>query len=177
MKRNAFFNAIRRRYTTITGVALLFLATLVVGPIIADLRGEEKSTSDPGTPGSPPKREVSEIKVEELRTMTSDALEKMAKQFAAERKTADALQTYRVLVEKDPARLAARNELAALLTQTRDFPAAAEEFAEIVRRDPKNAEAHHRLGVALYQAGKTNQGIAELVEALRLKADLLAARK
>jgi tetratricopeptide (TPR) repeat protein len=65
--------------------------------------------------------------------------------------------------------------LANVLVETRLFPAAAEEYALLLRRAPEIAEAHFGLGNALFNLGRIDEAIACYEEALRRRPGFAAA--
>jgi Flp pilus assembly protein TadD len=106
-----------------------------------------------------------------------NSLHERARTLAADGRMVEAKTAYRTLIEQQPTANAIRHEYGVLLAQAGELEASAAIFTEIVKRDPNDAEAHHLLGLALYKQGKSSQAIDAIVEALRLKPDLLVARK
>src|SRR5438094_6050784 len=50
----------------------------------------------------------------------------------------------------------------------RDFPEAERHYREVLRLDPAQVDAHHLLGVVLFETGRTEEALASLEQALRL---------
>lgn len=67
--------------------------------------------------------------------------------------------------------------LATALAATGRIPEAIARYQTVVQQAPGRADAHCRLGVLLVNSGRRDQGIAELLEALRLKPDYAEARQ
>ena len=57
------------------------------------------------------------------------------------------------------------------LAEDRRIDESRAEYAEAVRSEPTNADAHYGLAVLLAMQGRTDAAIAEYSEALRLKPD------
>lgn len=66
----------------------------------------------------------------------------------------------------------ARAGRAAVSAIRQDWPAAEEDLRVWVSQDPETANAHHRLGRALFLSGQTKTGLAELVKAYELDDSL-----
>jgi tetratricopeptide (TPR) repeat protein len=60
--------------------------------------------------------------------------------------------------------------------EAKQLDVAAQEFEEILRLDPHNAEARASLGAIAFNQGKYPQAVKELQESLKLKPDLLNAQ-
>ena len=64
-----------------------------------------------------------------------------------------------------------------IFTQAHRFPEAVEEFTQVVRFDPANANAHNDLGAALFQLGDYEKAAEQFNEALRIDPSYVYARK
>lgn len=123
------------------------------------------------------KASAGQVPTPDFRSKNAAELHARARQLAVENKAAEAVQTYRTLLATAPDLNDARRDLGKLLLKTGDIPAAQKELEECVRRDASEADAHFHLGIAQYRLGQTSQGIASMVEALRLKPDFDEGRK
>src|SRR5687768_7374583 len=155
-------------------IPLIFFSVVAMAadPPARDRKGA-RAIERPGTrpavtaPGAP----------NDFRSKNAADMHARARQLVEENKAADAVQVYRTLLSTEPEMDAARRDLGKLLLQIRDNAAAQKEFEELVRRNAGDADAHFNLGIAQYRLGQTSQGIASMVEALRLKPDFAEARK
>jgi superkiller protein 3 len=64
-----------------------------------------------------------------------------------------------------------------VLAQAHRFPEAVEEFTQVLRLDPANANAHNDLGSAWFQLGDYEKAAAQFSEALRIDPSHAYARK
>ena len=78
-------------------------------------------------------------------------------------------------VVKDFPDPAAERELAGLYLEAKQYEPAAMHYRHLLARDPKNAELHHALGIALTAQGKFAEAEAELVAAVNANPDLKEA--
>jgi len=69
-------------------------------------------------------------------------------------------------VADHPDDVAARLDLARRYMQTGDVQGAVDQYLTALSLDPNNAEAHAALGYLLYQAGKPDEGLKQIEEAL-----------
>ncbi|MBI5494272.1 MAG: tetratricopeptide repeat protein [Deltaproteobacteria bacterium] len=92
----------------------------------------------------------------------------MGEILLAEKDQAAGLTTLRRAVELDGSQLKARFQLAMFAMEARDFNGAAEQYEEILRRDPKNLTALHNLGLALQGQGKFGPAREALLNAARI---------
>src|SRR5687768_9492123 len=122
-------------------VMLAMSATLATGA----------QTPAPKTPSTPPAANLESTSREELSAMAPERLHEHARALAAADKLPAAKDAYRMLLARQGDLAAARNELAAVLLRSGENAAAAEQYRELLRVDPKDADAHHKLGVALYR--------------------------
>ena len=84
---------------------------------------------------------------------------------------------FRKAITLQPQNSQSRFFLATALEGLGEYEQAREAYSELIRIHPQQAEGHLGLGVLLLkQANKTEEGISELSEAVRLKGDLYEAR-
>ena len=76
---------------------------------------------------------------------------------------------------KDSTDPAAERELAALYLEAKQYEPAALHYRSLLARDPRNAELHHALGIALTRQGKYAEAEAELAAAVNANPDLKEA--
>ncbi|MBI1809675.1 MAG: tetratricopeptide repeat protein [Gemmatimonadetes bacterium] len=87
---------------------------------------------------------------------------------------AGARRAYETVVDALPSFAEARNNLAALLAQSREFDAAIAHLREATRAQPAYADAWHNLGLALAQRGRPADAVAPLRTAVELQPDRAA---
>ena len=63
------------------------------------------------------------------------------------------------------------------MARQRQLPAAEDHFAEVVRLEPHNADAHYNLGNALFELGNYAAAELQYLQVLRLKPDDTAAQR
>jgi tetratricopeptide (TPR) repeat protein len=88
---------------------------------------------------------------------------------------AEARQSLESAVRIDPTFTRARLELAEVLEEAEDFPAAATAYRELSRARPDDVSLHFRLAVAARKAGLIDEAISEYQSALRLDPSLSEA--
>ncbi len=88
---------------------------------------------------------------------------------------AEARQALERAVQIDPTFTRARLELAEVLDEAEDFPAAAAAFRELLRSNPDDVSLHFRLAVVARKAGLVDEAISEYQTALRLDPSLSEA--
>jgi tetratricopeptide (TPR) repeat protein len=88
---------------------------------------------------------------------------------------AEARQSLESAVRIDPTFTRARLELAEVLEEAEDYPAAAAAYRELSRARPDDVSLHFRLAVAARKAGLVDEAIAEYQSALRLDPSLSEA--
>jgi tetratricopeptide (TPR) repeat protein len=88
---------------------------------------------------------------------------------------AEARQALERAVQIDPTFHRARTELAEVLEEADDFPAAAAAYRELSRAEPEDVSLHFRLAVAARKAGLIDEAISEYQAALRLDPSLSEA--
>ena len=88
----------------------------------------------------------------------------------------EALDTYRKLVEIDPAHPEALNNLGAALFRTGGYQDAAGLFRQAIAADPNYAEANHNLGTVLRWMGEMEESELSFRRALKLKPNYVDAR-
>jgi Flp pilus assembly protein TadD len=105
------------------------------------------------------------------------ALKAQGDQLLRENKPLEAAQAFDKAVEADPMYADARGSLATLLLDLGRSDLAYQQYAELTRQRPKDANAFYGMGMAAYREGRLGEGIERLGEALRLDPDLAAARR
>jgi peroxiredoxin len=100
-------------------------------------------------------------------------LESMKKTYAVtkgeDRKSLDEMiASYEAGLEKNPGAFPKRLELAEFYRRKGDFRNAERTLRKAVELKSRNAEAHYRLGVILYQQGRIEEGVSEWEKAFKL---------
>jgi tetratricopeptide (TPR) repeat protein len=96
----------------------------------------------------------------------------------ADRRAGDLVEARQALeraVLIDPTFTRARMELAEVLEESEDFPAAAAAYRELSRSSPKDVSLHFRLAVAARKAGRIDEAISEYQTAVKLDPSLSEA--
>ena len=83
---------------------------------------------------------------------------------------------YERALERDPAHVKARTNLAVNLFQLGQVGRAGRELTRVLAIDPENAGAHTNLGVVLVQQGQVERAVGEFREALRIDPQQVQAR-
>jgi tetratricopeptide (TPR) repeat protein len=91
---------------------------------------------------------------------------------------AEQVRWFQAAVAAHPGNVAAHNALGGVLCDDRrDYDGAVACFREAIRLDPKNAIAHHNLGIVLRDTGDTDGAIAKFRDALRLDPEFIHAHR
>ncbi len=96
----------------------------------------------------------------------------------ADRRAGDLVEARQALeraVQIDPTFTRARTELAEVLEEAEEFPAAAAAYRELSRSSPSDVSLHFRLAVAARKAGLIDEAISEYQTAVRLDPSLSEA--
>ena len=88
----------------------------------------------------------------------------------------DAVGEYERALERDPAHVKARTNLAVNLVNLGQVERASRELTRVLAIDPGNASAHTNLGLVFAQQGKIEPAVRELREALRIDPMQVQAR-
>ncbi len=88
-------------------------------------------------------------------------------------KLPDAANSFRKLLEADPAFPGARRSLGALLAVTGDVNGAMEQYKLALQSNPQDAETHLNLGATLVRIGRIGEALRAFDQALQLKPDLV----
>jgi tetratricopeptide (TPR) repeat protein len=91
--------------------------------------------------------------------------------LAARSKTDEARTEFNTVLAAEPGNVKALRGLGMLQTRAKD-PAAADTFRRVVDLEPRSADAHVNLGIALADLGKQDAALNEFSEAVRLAPNL-----
>jgi tetratricopeptide (TPR) repeat protein len=95
----------------------------------------------------------------------------MAENYLKSKAYADAVKTYRAVLEITPDNMDALSNLGLALYHTRQLPDAAKIYRGIIEKDPTNAVAHNNLGVVLEALKRPTEALKYYQRAVQLKPD------
>lgn len=106
------------------------------------------------------------------------ALFNLAKAYEDEKRFDDSIRCLRLALKARPTATTPRRNLGILLaTQKRDYDAAIEEFAVLLRQNPADAEAHYCIGLCHDRRNRTEAALRSFLAAVRHHPDYAPAHR